>query len=48
MYDKSKDQDVIVIELGRELSETQYKAVVDSVVKFLNKRWPNQQYRIPS
>lgn len=33
------DEDVIVIHLGH-LSESQYDAVVKSVIEFMNKRWP--------
>lgn len=36
------DEDVIVIHLGRTLSE------LDSVIAFMNKRWPNGQYSIPN
>ena len=41
-------EDTIVIHLGRILSDLEYKAVVDSVIKFLNKRWPDGQYQIPN
>ena len=34
------DEDTIVIHLGH-LSESQYDAVVKSVIEFMNKRWPN-------
>ena len=33
-------EDVIVIHLGH-LSEEQYSRVVDSVIAFMNSRWPN-------
>lgn len=33
-------EDTIVIHLGH-LSESQYDAVVKSVIEFMNKRWPN-------
>ena len=42
------DEDIIVIHLGRTLSELEYKAVLDSVIAFMNKRWPNGQYQIPN
>lgn len=42
------DGDIIVIHLGCTLSDTAYQAVVNSVVAFMNKRWPNGQYDIPS
>lgn len=42
------DEDIIVIHLGRTLSELEYKAVLDSVIAFMNKRWPNGQYSIPN
>lgn len=34
------DEDVIVIHLGH-LSESEYDAVVKSVIAFMNTRWPN-------
>lgn len=34
------DEDVIVIHLGH-LSHKQYDKVVESVIAFLNQRWPN-------
>ena len=34
------DEDTIVIHLGH-LSESQYDAVVKSVIEFMNRRWPN-------
>jgi len=42
------DEDVIVIHLGRVLSDLEYLAVVESVIAFMNKRWPNFNYQIPS
>ena len=33
-------EDIITIHLGVELTDEQYKEVVDSVVAFMNKRWP--------
>lgn len=33
-------EDTIVIHLGH-LSQTQYDAVVKSIVEFMNRRWPN-------
>ena len=32
--------DVIVIELGKVLTESQYREVCASVIAFLNRRWP--------
>ena len=34
------DEDVIVIHLGH-LSESEYDAVLKSVIAFMNTRWPN-------
>jgi len=34
------DEDIIIIHLGRTLSKEQYQEVVDSVIAFMNKRWP--------
>jgi hypothetical protein len=34
------DEDVIVIHLGH-LSESEYDAVLKSVIAFMNARWPN-------
>jgi len=34
------DEDIITIHLGKILSEEQYQEVVDSVIAFMNKRWP--------
>lgn len=35
------DEDVIIIHLGRVLPEEQYNKIVESVVYFLNNRWPD-------
>lgn len=43
-----EDEDIIVIHLGRVLSELEYNAVVDSIVKMLYKRFPDQSYKLPS
>ena len=37
---RDPDEDIIVIHLGH-LSEERYKAVADSVIAFMNKRWPD-------
>lgn len=42
------DDDVIVIHLGKSLSDAEYDAVVASIVAFLNKRYPNFDFRLPS
>ena len=34
------DEDIIVLHLGH-LSEEQYQKVVESVIAFMNQRWPN-------
>lgn len=34
------DEDVIVIHLGH-VSQSQYDKVVESVIAFMNQRWPN-------
>lgn len=38
---EDEEGDVIVIELGKKLTEEQYREVVESVAAFLNTRWPN-------
>jgi hypothetical protein len=38
-----KDEDVIIIHLGRVLSEEQFSEVEKSIVAFMNKRWPDLQ-----
>lgn len=35
-----QEEDIIVIHLGRTLTERQYEEVVKSVIAFMNKRWP--------
>ena len=45
---ESKREDTITIHLGKVLSEQEYKAVVDALIAFLNKRFPNQNYNIAS
>ena len=35
------NEDVIVIHLGRVLKPEEYEAVVQSVIAFMNTRWPN-------
>jgi hypothetical protein len=35
------DEDVIIIHLGRVLTEEQYQEVLDSVLAFMKLRWPN-------
>lgn len=42
------DEDTIVIHLGKVLSEEEYRAVVSSMIAFLNKRYPNHNFRLPS
>ena len=34
------DEDTIIIHLGKILSEEQYNEVVNSIISFMNKRWP--------
>ena len=36
-----KDEDVIIIHLGRVLTDEQYQEVLDSVLAFMKLRWPN-------
>ena len=38
---EDEEGDVIVIELGKKLTEEQYREVVESVAAFLNTRWPH-------
>ena len=35
------DEDIITIHLGKVLSEEQYNDIVQSVIAFMNKRWPD-------
>lgn len=35
------DEDTIVIHLGRVLTPEEYEAVPQSVIAFMNTRWPN-------
>lgn len=37
---EKEDEDIIVIHLGKVLTEEQYQEVVNSVIAFMNKRWP--------
>lgn len=34
-------EDVIVIHLGKNLTDEQYNAVLKSIIAFMNARWPN-------
>ena len=34
------DEDIITIHLGKVLTEEQYNEVVQSIVNFMNLRWP--------
>ena len=36
-----QETDIIVIELGKVLTESQYGEVCASVIAFLNRRWPD-------
>lgn len=42
------DDDVIVIHLGKSLTDAEYNAVVASIVAFLNKRYPNFNFGLPN
>ena len=35
------DEDVIIIHLGRNLTDEQFERVQQSVIAFMNARWPN-------
>lgn len=35
------DDDIIVIHLGQQLTDEQYERVLNSVIAFLNVRWPD-------
>lgn len=35
------NEDLIIIHLGRSLTDEQFERVLRSVIAFLNKRWPN-------
>ena len=34
------DEDIITIHLGKVLTEEQYNEVVQSIIAFMDKRWP--------
>lgn len=34
------DEDIIIIHLGRSLTDEQYERVLQSVIAFMNARWP--------
>lgn len=36
-----EDEDIITIHLGRVLSEEQYEEVTQSIIAFMNARWPD-------
>lgn len=38
---QSSNEDIIVIHLGRILSEEQFERVQKSVIAFMNARWPD-------
>ena len=38
-----KEEDIITIHLGKILTQEQYDKVVESVIEFMNRRWPNCQ-----
>lgn len=40
MENPNNEEDIITIHLGRVLTEQQYNEVVNSVISFMNKRWP--------
>lgn len=40
------DEDIITIHLGKVLSDEEYKAVVDSILAFMERRWPNMNYKL--
>ncbi len=35
------DEDIITIHLGKNLPEEKYNEVVQSIIAFMNKRWPD-------
>lgn len=35
------DEDIIVIHLGKSLSDEQFNRVQESIIAFMNARWPN-------
>ena len=35
------DEDIIVIHLGRQLTDEQFERVQQSVIAFMNARWPD-------
>ena len=37
----SDNEDVIIIHLGRNLTDEQFERVKQSVIAFMNARWPN-------
>lgn len=36
-----EDEDIIIIHLGKILTEEQYDEVVQSILAFMDKRWPD-------
>lgn len=39
--DEPQEGDTIVLCLGKELTDEQYERVLQSVIAFMNARWPN-------
>lgn len=47
-YDET-EEDVIVIHLGRIVSDEVYNEIQQSIIKFLDERWPiNKQWNLKS
>ena len=41
-------EDTVTIHLGKKLSEQEYRAFIDALIAFLNKRFPNHNYKLVS
>ena len=44
--DANRDEDIIVVHLGRILPEKEYEKVVASVIAFMNARWPGGKIKV--
>ena len=43
-----QEEDVIVIHLGRVLTDAEFDEVLKSVVAFMNVRWPDNRFTLSS
>ena len=42
------DEDIVVIHLGKRVTQSEYDAFVASIVAFLNQRYPNHNFSLPN